>query len=236
MSDTKKENLPAPKQNERTPIIFNYGEHAITEITINDEPWFVAKDICDALGIGNPTEALKALDDDEKMTSELLRADRGLTSETLRAGQVRKMNIINESGMYALIIRSNKPSARAFRKWVTSEVLPQIRKTGRYSLKDKMFGLAISRQALPDLNFDEKKLLLMLKQYLRVGDNKKVGEKLGVGAHHVSRIRRGVMRNERIMKALVEQAVENQKQGYGYNQNFLQLSFDLFTNEKGGAL
>ncbi|MFL5811495.1 MAG: Bro-N domain-containing protein [Flavisolibacter sp.] len=89
---------------------------------INNEPWFLAKDVCDILGLTNPTESLRTLDEDEK-----------LTSETLRAGQSRKMVFVNESGLYNLIFRSNKPEAKKFRKWVTSEVLPSIRKTGKYS-------------------------------------------------------------------------------------------------------
>ena len=92
-------------------------------VTLDGEPWFVAKDICDVLGLSNITEALRNLDNDE------------LTSEILKSGnQGREMKLVSESGLYALVIRSNKPNARKFRKWITAEVLPAIRKTGRYAV------------------------------------------------------------------------------------------------------
>ncbi len=102
-----------------TPSVFKFEESTpIRVITKEDEPWFVVKDICDILGLTNPTKAISNLDDDER--SNLLLGRQGNT------------NIINESGLYALVIRSNKPNARKFRKWITSEVLPAIRRTGRY--------------------------------------------------------------------------------------------------------
>jgi prophage antirepressor-like protein len=85
------------------------------------EPWWVVADVCDLLGLTNPTEAIRALDDDEKST---LRISEG--------GPER--NIINEAGLYAMIMRSIKPEAKKFKRWVTHEVLPAIRKTGRYDL------------------------------------------------------------------------------------------------------
>lgn len=101
--------------------IFNFQSNEIRTILKDNEPWFVAKDICDVLGLGNITEALRNLDDDE------------LTSEILKSGnQGREMKLVSESGLYALVIRSNKPNARKFRKWITSEVLPNIRKSGIY--------------------------------------------------------------------------------------------------------
>lgn len=107
--------------------IFKFEESFTVRTVIKDnEPWFVAKDVCDVLGLTNPSEALKSLDNDEKTT---LRNSEG------RAGAgAQCFNIINESGLYALVIRSNKPNARKFRKWITSEVLPAIRKTGRYAV------------------------------------------------------------------------------------------------------
>ncbi|WP_166141131.1 Bro-N domain-containing protein [Methylosinus sp. RM1] len=92
----------------------------------NGEPWFVLADVCRSLGIKNPSDAAARLDDDEKMTLELTEGQSGVR------GGARKMNIINESGLYSLIIRSDKPDAKRFKKWVTAEVLPSIRKTGGY--------------------------------------------------------------------------------------------------------
>lgn len=92
----------------------------------NGTPWFVAKDVCAALGLGNVTEALRGLEDDEKAEFS--------NSEVSSNGviQNRRMLFISESGLYALIFRSRRPEARAFRKWVTAEVLPALRKKGGY--------------------------------------------------------------------------------------------------------
>ena len=108
--------------------------------------WFVAKDVCDILELTNPTEALKALDDNEKSS---LRISEGTSPK----GGNPNMNVISESGLYALIMRSNKPEAKKFRKWVTSEVLPSIRKTGRYDIRTSKFysGVEIAKALNMDL-------------------------------------------------------------------------------------
>lgn len=82
------------------------------------EPWFVAKDVCDILEISNPSDALKRLDDDERSKFNL--------------GRQGETNIVNEAGLYVLVLGSRKPKAHEFKRWVTHEVLPQIRKTGGY--------------------------------------------------------------------------------------------------------
>lgn len=105
----------------------NFKGCTVRTVMIGNMPWFVAKDVCAALELTNPTEALKALDDDERGS---LRISEGTS---LKGGNPN-MNIINESGLYTLIMRSNKPEARRFRKWVTSEVLPSIRATGQYTI------------------------------------------------------------------------------------------------------
>lgn len=87
------------------------------------DPWFVAKDACDCLVITNVSQACQALDEDEKGICKV---------DTLGGSQ--DMMLVSESGLYTLIMRSNKPEAKVFRKWVTSEVLPSIRKTGGYSV------------------------------------------------------------------------------------------------------
>ena len=87
--------------------------------TLEGEPWFVAADVCRALGLGNSSKAIMPLDDDEK----------GITiSDTL--GGKQEMTTINEPGLYSLILRSRKPEAKAFKRWITHEVIPAIRKTG----------------------------------------------------------------------------------------------------------
>lgn len=95
----------------------NFG--TIRTVIIDNEPWFVAKDVCNILGIANPTDALnKGLEDFERARFNL--------------GRQGEANIISESGFYTLVLRSRKPIAKPFRLWVTQEVLPQIRKTGGY--------------------------------------------------------------------------------------------------------
>ena len=99
----------------------DFGE--IRTISINGEPWFVAKDVCDILGISNPTDALnKSLEDFERARFNL--------------GRQGEANIINESAFYTLVLRSRKPIAKPFRIWVTNEVLPSIRKHGMYATED----------------------------------------------------------------------------------------------------
>lgn len=90
------------------------------------EPWFVLADACRALEIKNVSDAGGRLDDDERMTIALT------DSQSPGRGGARSMVIINESGLYSLILRSDKPTAKRFKKWVTSTVLPQIRKTGSF--------------------------------------------------------------------------------------------------------
>lgn len=101
---------------------FVFNSVKIRTAIIDGEPWFVAKDVCEVLELGNITEALRGLDADE-LTSEILKS----------GGQGREMRLINESGLYALVFKSRKPEAKTFRKWVTNEVLPSIRKTGGYT-------------------------------------------------------------------------------------------------------
>ena len=120
--------------------VFDFENKNVRVVMKDDNPWWVAKDVCDVLGLVNPSEALKALDEDE------------LTSETLRSGgQGREMRLVSESGVYALIFRSNKPEAKRFRKWVTSEVLPQIRRTGRYTLGKMDYRIAAGKLILEGL-------------------------------------------------------------------------------------
>lgn len=87
------------------------------------EPWFVAKDVCDILELTNPAVALQSLDDDEKTN---------LSNSYVWSESGRRPLIISEPGLYRLVMRSRKPEAKEFQRWVTHEVLPQIRKTGGY--------------------------------------------------------------------------------------------------------
>lgn len=101
--------------------IFKYQDSEVRTVELNGEPWFVLKDVCGILSIGNVSDVYTRLDADEKGVGQI---------DTL--GGRQNMNIINESGLYNVILRSDKPEAKPFRKWVTAEVLPTIRKHGAY--------------------------------------------------------------------------------------------------------
>ena len=121
--------------------VFDYNGSAVRTVNKDGEIWFVAKDVCDVLELTNPTEALKALDDDEKMT---LRISEGHSGQR---GGAQMINIITESGLFALVLRSNKPEAKKFRKWVTGTVLPQIKRTGSFSVKPDKLSRSIMNAA-----------------------------------------------------------------------------------------
>jgi prophage antirepressor-like protein len=123
---TKNSNLTSTPDCESVKI-FSFDHDTIVEVVlINGEPYFVATDVCNALDLQNPTNILKkTLDKDEY-----------LPYTVYRSGQQRLVNVVNESGLYNLIFQSRKPNARKFRKWITSEVLPEIRKKGMYLSKE----------------------------------------------------------------------------------------------------
>lgn len=106
---------------------FDFNAKQVRVVSRDGSPWFVAKDVCDVLGLTNSRKAVAALDEDERDI---------LTSSNVTAGYIsapnRGLNIISESGLYALIFQSRKAEAKAFRKWVTATVLPAVRKTGSY--------------------------------------------------------------------------------------------------------
>ena len=103
--------------------IFNYRKNEVRTVMIDGEPWFVLKDVCRVLDISHVKDTADRLDLDEV----------GQTEVTDRLGRKQTATIINESGLYAVILRSDKPEAKPFRKWVTTEVLPSIRKKGIYA-------------------------------------------------------------------------------------------------------
>lgn len=102
--------------------IFNYNNNDVRTIQKDGEPWFVLKDVCQILGISNHKMTAQRLDQDEVSQTDL----------TDSLGRNQTTTVINESGLYNVILRSDKPEAKPFRKWVTSEVLPTIRKHGAY--------------------------------------------------------------------------------------------------------
>lgn len=109
----------------------------VRTLTLNDEPWFVGKDVAEALGYAEPRSAVSKKVDD---------ADRGVAEMETPSGK-QNMTIINESGLYALIFGSKLESAQKFKRWVTSEVLPALRKTGQYQVKE-LSGSELMARAL----------------------------------------------------------------------------------------
>lgn len=126
-------------------IPFNYQDKQVRTILKDCEPWWVLKDVCEALSLSNPTIVASRLDFDEVTKFDL----GGLSGES---------NIINESGLYNVILRSDKPEAKAFKRWITHEVIPSIRKTGSYVAKP-VSALEALAQTVQALQEQEKRLL-----------------------------------------------------------------------------
>mgnify|MGYP001004880245 CR=1 FL=1 len=104
-------------------IPFDYHGNEVRSLMINNEPWFVAKDVCNVLELGDTSKSIARLDDDEKGTNSI---------PTLGGSQ--EMSIVSESGLYSLTLGSKKPEAKPFKRWITHDVLPTLRKTGAYSI------------------------------------------------------------------------------------------------------
>ena len=135
-------------------IPFDFEDHPVRTVMLDGEPWWVAADVCRVLEIRNPRDAMARMDDDERTTVNLntvgnTDGNRGNPNAT----------VINESGLFALILTSRKPSARRFRKWVTAEVLPQLRRTGRYGMPSPEAREEISARRLIELLQAENTLL-----------------------------------------------------------------------------
>lgn len=118
--------------------LFNFENHEVRSLLINSEPWFVGKDVADVLGYKNQNDALsKHVDGEDKDTIAIRDS----------IGRNRNTPIINESGLYCLVLSSKLPSAKKFKRWVTSEVLPALRKTGQYQVKE-LSGQELMAKAL----------------------------------------------------------------------------------------
>ncbi len=102
--------------------VLNFEEQQVRMLEKDGQPWWVLADVCKVLGLSNPTKVSSRLDDDERSNFKL--------------GRQGKATIVNESGLYSVIIRSDKPAAKKFKRWITHEVLPSIRKTGSYIGED----------------------------------------------------------------------------------------------------
>lgn len=126
--------------------VFNYKRNQVRTVELNNEPWFVLKDVCAVLELGSAHKVADRLDEDERNQIPLTDA----------IGRMQETTIISESGLYNVILRSDKPEAKPFRKWVTAEVLPSIRKTGGYMIPQ---DYPSALRALADAEEQKLKLL-----------------------------------------------------------------------------
>lgn len=117
--------------------LFNFENYEVRSLLLNNEPWFVGKDVAEVLGYERADNAIRNhIDKEDKLMHQIS-----------ASGQNRNMTIINESGLYSLILSSKLPSAKKFKRWVTSEVLPALRKTGQYQVKE-LSGSELMAKAL----------------------------------------------------------------------------------------
>lgn len=130
---------------------FNYDNNQVRTVMQDGEPWFVLKDVCNVLGIANDRNVAARLDNDERGVYQM---------DTL--GGTQKMNIINEWGLYNIILRSDKPQTKPFRRWVTHEVLPAIRKSGSYTDTENKFS------KFCPVSFERAKATMLVQQRNRL--------------------------------------------------------------------
>lgn len=148
--------------------VFNYHESAVRTVEKGGEPWFVLTDVCKVLGISNASDVARRLDRDEVARFNL----GGLSGES---------NVINESGLYNVILRSDKPEAKPFRRWVTREVLPTIRKTGAYAARQD-----VTKAALAEAKLNNSRARVS-SMWLKIADKVAVPAYKGICAHYASK-------------------------------------------------
>lgn len=117
---------------------FTYGAQEVRTVLINGEPWFVLADLCRVLELSNPSMTAKQVDDDALSTTEVIDS----------LGRKQSAAVVSEAGMYQVIFLSRKPEAKAFKRWVTHDVLPQIRRTGAYNSAPVLTGPELMARAL----------------------------------------------------------------------------------------
>ena len=150
-------------------VFENSGLGSVRVVMHNGEPWFVANDVCDCLELTNTAQTISYLDDDEK----------GVTTNYTPGGK-QEMSMISEAGLYSLILRSRKPEAKAFKRWVTHDILPSIRKTGSYSAPSAPAKAEISVQS-------EVECALMILKAAGI-----TGNQLAIAADNYYRKRTGI--------------------------------------------
>lgn len=204
--------------------VFNYGENTPVRVRVmNGQTWFVAKDVCKVLGIEKARNAVSRLEDDERGP---------VLVDTL--GGTQRMSAVSESGLYHLVFQSRKPEARKFRRWVTGEVLPQIRMTGGYRAdlrRDESpagaagcdrgamgasapGGLALRGRVYPkDRSAELGAFYAELRKWVLKEDEAAVAELAGVSPGHVAEVLAGRKPGYGVLCLLVEYATENRAAG-----------------------
>ena len=156
MTTETDQNLKLSNNNLQVFKLMNYSDKKMRIITKHNNPWFAATDVCAILGLTNASKTIQTLDEDEKSTITISYSGRKKTN----------ISFISESGLYALIFKSRKSEAKLFRKWVTSEVLPSIRKTGQYKLETTFQQKINSLQKTVEHITDENHTLRLTYKHL----------------------------------------------------------------------
>ena len=182
-----------------------FNEESCTNIRIKiigGEPWFMGKDVCIAAGIIKYRDAISCLDSDERMSTNM---------DT--PGGSQQVTVVNESGMYHLVFQARKPEAKAFRKWVTSVVLPSIRRTGSYSSASRPTS---NRLPLPKYRPYFDKWKEHVSPYVSQKELTTVACALAITLSHVRKVYAGTSMSERVARAITELARQNKQSGVVY--------------------
>lgn len=178
-----------------------FGE--IRNVMVDGEPYFVAKDVCEVLGLSKYRDAFSRLDEDERASIKV---------DTL--GGPQDMVAVNESGLYTLVFQSRKPEAKTFRKWVTKEVLPNIRKHGFYMTPETAMSLRNVKRV-------RKQMLAEMKKYLIEDDLRKCAKRFGMSDLSVRCVLNGSYEHNDAMAYLQQQAMSNREKwfdAYGHGR------------------
>lgn len=128
--------------------VFNNEQFGEVRTVLQDgEPWFMVADVCKALEIGNPADVMRRLDADERTLVSIEGASNGLP-----------VNAVNEPGLYTLVLSSRKPEAKAFKRWITHEVIPSIRKHGLYAADELLANSDLFIKVLQDLKEERARI------------------------------------------------------------------------------
>jgi hypothetical protein len=145
---------------------FAFQQNQVRVLVLEEEPWFVAKDVAKVLEYADTRRMIDLVDEEDKQIINPQKIDVAKIAESFSSNTF-KVSVINESGLYAVIFGSTKQSAKTFKKWVTSEVLPQIRKTGKYEAKPLTPGELLKIQAEAIIALEQKQDRLELEQQLQ---------------------------------------------------------------------